>query len=226
MGLLPLALLLHLQGGNTGANPAPGNPALACQSGSQTPGNSPLDDNSTTSVTVTVPLPLDLLSFSGINKNCSAIISWTTANENNFSHFEIESSTDGRTFKKIADVKGGIMAYEYVSQPHPGTTYYRLKMTDKDRSYSYSNIISINNNCDAEKISVFPSVTKSYFNLTGIHSEKSVLVKDAYGNIQLMQKVQDTKDQVDISRLAPGMYFITILGQDGAVTANEKINKI
>ncbi|MEM6770560.1 MAG: hypothetical protein AAF597_08265, partial [Bacteroidota bacterium] len=41
-------------------------------------------------------LPLDLLSFTGEARDKTNLLSWTTANEVDFSHFEVERSPDGR----------------------------------------------------------------------------------------------------------------------------------
>lgn len=72
------------------------------------------------------PLPINLISFSGKATEKGNELSWKTANEKNFSHFEIEKSPlasplnsgggiSAQKFEKIGEVKGGnAESYEYL----------------------------------------------------------------------------------------------------------------
>ncbi len=97
-------------------------------------------------------LPVNLLSFDANQTGTRVDLNWITATEFNSSHFEVEKANVDNNFtgvfNKIATVNSiGNSANETKygpvtdNQVQFGKTYaYRLKMVDKDGSYSYSDI--------------------------------------------------------------------------------------
>jgi fibronectin-binding autotransporter adhesin len=95
------------------------------------------------------PLPIELLSFKATFNGKTVDINWGTATEINNDYFTIEYSKDGVNFYTVAVVKSKAIngtssttLFYYYNDPNrtPGTYYYRLKQTDFDGKYSYSNI--------------------------------------------------------------------------------------
>ena len=82
------------------------------------------------------------------------ILNWTTASELNNDYFTIERSKDAVEFQPIKFVEGAgnsnsILNYEIIDvNPFLGTSYYRLKQTDFNGKYSFSNIVSVNAGSD------------------------------------------------------------------------------
>lgn len=115
-----------------------------------------------TPATVTVQwisvLPVTLLNFNGKLNGSKVDLFWGTTAEINTAHFEVERSTDGRVFTKIAKVfaKGsplGSANYTEIDPiPEIGLNYYRLKIVDKNGSFIYSNIIQIKTNLKIEMV--------------------------------------------------------------------------
>ena len=88
-------------------------------------------------------LPVDFLSFSGKAQASSNYLQWKVGTEINVSHYEIERSDDGTTFKKTGAVNAtGASAYQF-NDPIQDliTYYYRLKSVDHDGFVQYSDII-------------------------------------------------------------------------------------
>jgi hypothetical protein len=84
-------------------------------------------------------LPVKLISFTAGRSNQSVLLSWKTASEEGFDHFEIERSADGRSFQKIATIHaaGAGYPYQHIDQvPLTGQNFYRLKMVDQDGKFS------------------------------------------------------------------------------------------
>jgi hypothetical protein len=98
-----------------------------------------------------VPLPIELISFEGISKNTYNYLFWKTASEYNNDYFTIEKTLDGINFTPIANINGAgnsnmVLNYDYIDYNIINTiTYYRLKQTDYDGKYEYSNIIGLDN---------------------------------------------------------------------------------
>eukprot|EP01035_Chromulina_nebulosa_P003330 gene3330-4540_t len=108
-------------------------------------------------------LPVSLLSFTGNSaSNGKALLQWQTATEENFSHFELEKSTNLQYYSKVVNVaaKGNNSNYGYTDNIGNGITYYRLKMVDKDGTVAYSNVVAITGSGDAI-VSIAPNPVPS-----------------------------------------------------------------
>ena len=97
-------------------------------------------------------LPVKLISFTGTLNGNTTSLNWVTENIQNFSHFEVERSTDGINFTSIVskNATGDLSSratYLYgdnmTSFGANYAVYYRLKMIDLDGKFTYSNIILI-----------------------------------------------------------------------------------
>ena len=95
-------------------------------------------------------LPVELTHFS-VDKanNADAHIEWATANESNTLNYDIERSTDRKTFKKMGIVKAVGHAheptrYDFLDKNLPlsvaSVFYYRLKINDLDNTSTYTEI--------------------------------------------------------------------------------------
>lgn len=95
------------------------------------------------------PLPVVLSEFDAIGEGASVRLSWATTSESNASHFDIERSSDGRAWQKagVLAARGESVQNEAYSfsdyYPFAGENLYRLRMTDRDATYSYSRIRSV-----------------------------------------------------------------------------------
>lgn len=97
--------------------------------------------------------------------NKSVIINWVTVSEQNNSHFEVERSTDQKSFKTVAMILDGFAAngtgktYKFkedVGNVKNGKTiYYRLKQIDTNNEIHYSTVMAIQKNTN---ITVFPKL--------------------------------------------------------------------
>jgi hypothetical protein len=119
-------------------------------------------------VSPTCPLPVTWLSFSGERKNNTDYLQWNTAQEKDNRYFEIEQSTDaiefitlGKTFSENTSVS----AYTWQTQGQ-GALYYRIKQTDLNGKYSYSNTILLNDLTGNMLTEVYPNPFAESFQLS------------------------------------------------------------
>lgn len=97
------------------------------------------------------PLPIELLSFDAKLDETTVLCSWSTASEFNTDYFIVEKSVDMISFSDVGVLKAAgfsnqIQNYQLLdNQPFDNVSYYRLKSVDFDKSYSYSDIVAINN---------------------------------------------------------------------------------
>ena len=113
--------------------------------------NTPAITNTAVTQITSQTLPLKLISFKGKRaENGTINLYWQTNNEMNTKSFAIEQSTNTREFSKIAEVRaigyGNINYTRNITNPSTGNLYFRLKMFDKDGTFSYSPVILIIDN--------------------------------------------------------------------------------
>jgi hypothetical protein len=95
-------------------------------------------------------LPLDLTSFKAAVQNADTRLTWTSENQVNVDHFEIERrSGDGNTYEKVGVVavnnaSAGSYSFVDVNAKQKITKgYYRLKIVDSDGNYRYSAVVLV-----------------------------------------------------------------------------------
>ena len=92
--------------------------------------------------------PAKWISINGSIHNNKVILNWVISENNTADKFEVEKSTDGKTFALAALVFGTdktetdkYMFYEKASKQK---VLYRIKMINKDQHAEYSSVIEIN----------------------------------------------------------------------------------
>jgi hypothetical protein len=111
-----------------------------------------------------VPLPIELLTFNGTVLENENMLEWITATETSNDYFSIERSVDAANFTTILTVDGAgnstqVLNYKaFDSEPLNGLAYYRLKQTDYNGVFSFSNIISLyRSQTDFELLNIYNS---------------------------------------------------------------------
>ena len=120
------------------------------------------------------PLPIELLSFNAIclptgkaGEGGKVNLNWVTASETNNDYFTIERSKDAQTWETVTTIPGAgnsntTLYYDTTdNQPFPDYTYYRLKQTDYNGTFKYSNVVLAScssNNIPFNLISVNPNL--------------------------------------------------------------------
>jgi hypothetical protein len=182
-------------------------------------------------------LPLELIAFRASEMDDHILLSWKSVLEINFSGYELQRSTDGVAFKKMAWVAGkggtGENNYSYQDLLVDANTryYYRLKMTDVDGSFSYSAVRSAVVKRSWEKPLVVPNPTQNsstiYFNAPN-EGFATLFISDASGRVVLEKEINIMigKNVVELymGALPDGIYHLHATGT-GLVFWQEKIIK-
>ncbi|ELR71003.1 hypothetical protein C900_03133 [Fulvivirga imtechensis AK7] len=101
-------------------------------------------------------LPVELMTFNAAMHGEAALLKWATASELNNDYFTIEKTTDLEHFEEIGIVQGKGTTDErsdyefYDRDPSYGISYYRLKQTDFDGTFTYSEVTKIDNKTGSE----------------------------------------------------------------------------
>ncbi len=182
-------------------------------------------------------LPIKLLSFTATNvDNNSIYIKWQTASETNNDYFTIERSYNNENFIEIAQITGAgnsnkILNYGFkvLNIDLSQTIYYRLKQTDFDGKYSYSETIWVNSKSNDFKIlKVYGNDGIIYLNInSNSNSNYSLKVTDISGriimssNISLLNGYNSFRFRIDT--YSTGLYFIRIINADLSQIINAKL---
>jgi hypothetical protein len=108
-------------------------------------------------------LPVTLTKFQGNNRSNGNVLDWQTSSEQNTKSFSIEKSLDGVTFITIGETAAAgnsnlVQNYTFTDANIRGAiSYYRLRITDRDGSFSYSASVMIKKEGEAGQVSLFPS---------------------------------------------------------------------
>src|SRR5574338_295794 len=177
-----------------------------------------------------IPLPVELVSFSASVVGGNVILNWSTATEINNRGFEIQRKSDS-DFETLGFVDGNgtttkTQSYTFKDdQVGNGTFSYRLKQMDYDGSFSYSNVISVDVNIPAQfelsqnypnpfnpttminyQIAEPVNVTLSVFNMLG--EEVAVLINNQF------TAAGQYSVRFDGSNLASGTYIYRLTAGD------------
>ncbi|MGD0712170.1 MAG: T9SS type A sorting domain-containing protein, partial [Bacteroidales bacterium] len=116
------------------------------------------------------PLPIELLFFKAACENNTAKLNWATASETNNDFFSVEKSHNGTDFENISNMPGAgnsnnLLNYCYSDgEPYSDISYYRLKQTDFNGNYTYSDIVSTS--CSkGNSLSMIVTSSYNYVNL-------------------------------------------------------------
>jgi hypothetical protein len=166
-------------------------------------------------------LPLELIRFEGEKVFSRIKLNWQTASEVNVSKIVLEKSVDAIHFFEIfqTPTKGTTNGSNYETFdffPLMGKNYFRLKIIDKDGTYNYSKIISVDfNNNQAEEILVFPNPSKNIFYIQTRNFEEEEINLSVF-NLEgrSVYTIENTKIPLnnylamDLSKLESGLYML------------------
>lgn len=182
-------------------------------------------DNNVPRFTGQSSFPVEFLSFEAELIDEQVLLSWTTASELNNDFFTIERSVDGRTFEAIDRVQGAgttesASHYQvFDASPISQMTSYRIKQTDFDGHFSYSETVQVRADAFQSQLTVFPnpaSAGAETLHISGWNPNHSyaLTMLDVNGSVLLEAEIPaQTSQAYPIafpSDLASGLYFITI----------------
>jgi hypothetical protein len=177
-------------------------------------------------------LPVTFTKLTGVYSNGISKLSWATMSEQNFSHFEVEHSTDGVNFNYVGKVNGtntnNRVDYTFDhKQPVAGANYYRVKIVDRDGRFVYSNVVLLNVSVKGINITaVYPSPFIDRINISVV-AEKAgdltISLFDNAGKLVLSQQENVARGTSvltvnNLAKLARGGYVIEVRTGDTVLT--------
>ena len=166
---------------------------------------------------LTTPLPIELVNFNAILNNRIVDLTWITASETNNDYFTIQRSKSALDWDDVSTVQGAgnssatIMYHEVDYAPYLGLSFYRLKQTDFDGNFTYSEVKSIN--LGVSELRVYPNPVTNTIIVTGSQAsdlEDLKLFNAAGQNVSNHMTILSRGELeliIDVSNLESGIYF-------------------
>ena len=174
---------------------------------------SPIPGSVTASYTTTT-LPVDLISFSAYQFEEQVNLTWKTANEKDFSHFEIQKSNDGKEFGTFSTVNGSQSGIynEVDTSPNEGLNYYRLKMIDLDGTSKLSNIISITFEKGADFVTIEnPANNDAFMVITNLINARFTLLNSLGSQVETnVTATASNQYTIQVKNTPAGIYYLNI----------------
>ncbi|HJP62346.1 MAG TPA: T9SS type A sorting domain-containing protein, partial [Mucilaginibacter sp.] len=163
-------------------------------------------------------------------------LQWKTENEENYTRFTLERSTDnGKTFNVIKGfTSNDAGSYSYLDKnPSYGMNFYRLKQEDIDNNITYSQTQQIDIiNRENRVICVYPNPAKHTINLcittkTRNIDRYNILVTNSSGIIVRQVLSSQADWQSNISSLLTGTYLVRVINsKDKSLVGEAKFVKL
>lgn len=162
-------------------------------------------------------LPVELISFTATSCMSDKVcLNWVTATEKNNSYFDVERSLNASDFQTLFYVNSkstngtstSALNYEEVDEKAlSGISYYRLKQVDKDMTFRYSSIISVNNVVEKNiRFIVYPNPNLGEFSadISGLENnhEIKIILHDLQG-ISLFEGSYFTNESGSTFKIVP-----------------------
>lgn len=160
-------------------------------------------------------LPLKLVNFSGSYRHGQVDLSWQTQQERGVARYELEKSTDGSHFYKMATVAAtnltDLQTYSAIDKNAiEGRNYYRLKVIDNQQHVFYTAAIKVG--VGNSLITMVANPANNFLKIVApVSSKYNLAIVNSAG--QVVKRVTNALGPitVNIESLSQGMYFVYIL---------------
>lgn len=157
-------------------------------------------------------LPLHLISFSCSGNEQSNVLKWQTSDEVNTQSFDVQRSVDGIHFSTIGNVaslnNNANNFYSYTDHAVSNQTcFYRLKMIDRDGSFTYSTILKAETRM-VGMLTASPNPVVDYASVSGLNTKGYLEILTLQGASIKRITVTGNTQIIDLTSYPAGMYVL------------------
>ena len=172
-------------------------------------------------------LPLTLLNFNAVSKENNKVdLNWMTTDHKDFSHFELERSTDGKNFSKVMVMmtepnSSAQKNYSYRDNTdglNSKIVYYRLRLVDIDDRFAYSPVRMVRFATENKiQVQTFPNpvTTELRVQIPAQWQDKATVYEIFNSNGVMVQRTQVARasqiQQLNVQSLGSGNYIVRVV---------------
>ena len=172
-------------------------------------------DNLTVASVTSSALPIELAYLKATpDRSLVVDLYWRTKSEIDNDYFTIERSKNGEQWHELMEVDGAgnsTVTLDYHTKdldPLKGVSYYRLKQTDFNGDFAYSDPVQVI--LDEDELILFPNPTTDYASVVmdGIREEDVALFDGSGRRIKVPMNLVGSELTLDVSEIPPGVYIM------------------
>jgi hypothetical protein len=177
-------------------------------------------------------IPITLSSFDYTINNKNIVLNWTTSQEINSDHFEVERSSDGIHFVSLGNVRAAgnsnsTRHYSFVDT-HPNyLNHYRLKSVDVDGKFNYSRLLYVKMMA-ANPLVIGQNLVTSNLEVqvnTDQANAGDIIIYDFSGREVIHLKAKSGAQNINVSALGAEKYIIRLRTNDGQVYTGQFVKQ-
>lgn len=181
---------------------------------------------------IAMALPVTFLSFVAEKQNNAILLTWSTAQEKNNSHFEVEKSFDGRTWTVAGIVFGNgttsnVSQYSFTDKENASVIYYRIRQVDQDDKAVYTAVKVIRGTEAQPATHIYsPAKNKVIVDLNKeMKSTLTVTVVNLNGQVIAQQSFSKPSYRIDmnVNAASSGMYVVRVSDNNGFAQASKVV---
>lgn len=169
-------------------------------------------------------LPVTLVAFDAEKEEKAVKLTWKTSFETNSDFFEIQRSRDAKEWQPLGRVTSageskGQVSYGFADgNPLAGENYYRLKMTDRDGTFAFSQIRKVSWAGGGLAVFPNPAVDRLEVDVKDWSKVAKVRILNAAGRIVRDggMALNSKQNNVPLTGFKPGNYILQIEYRDGS----------
>jgi hypothetical protein len=165
-------------------------------------------------------LPLAWTQVMAQRKQNNAVVQWTTSQEVNVSHFSVERKVYNDGWRTVtnniqAHNTGFHQQYTYIDSGAIGKVAYRIRQTDWDGKFTYSQIVTLPALSSSSAARIYPNpVTREFtMQLSKPATVKTLQLYHSSG--WLVRNWHTPQTSYTIEHLPAGVYQLCIIEKDG-----------
>jgi hypothetical protein len=178
-----------------------------------------------------ISLPILWGEFTAYDESDKVRLVWSSIQEIDASHYEVEFSTDGASFQQLSRITAAgnsnvekRYSYTHTSPSKTATNFYRIRQVDIDGHYTYSKTIPVKlKTTGRPAVSVTPNPVRNNLQIFVTKPNFKLTLTDLNGRTLKTLQLAAGSQYMDLSGLPTGSYYI--LFTDGESTFSEKIIK-
>lgn len=167
-------------------------------------------------------LPTTITNLYATKKDNATLLNWTSENEVNVAHFNIQYGTNGSNFETIGKVYATLKSnYSFINPSasnNSSVAYYRLQIVDKNGTCTYSKIIKVlpllkqdfnvqlQSNVVKNNAILYVNTTSTKLVNVSVCNSLGAIVKAVSKQVAI---AGSSSLNIDLSSLSNGFYFIT-----------------